>query len=341
MNTEKLYTTIVKTIETIESDQDFFPVISALYKTHEETAKSLSGEIRFSTNHSTLWQNFSAQQSSLITRTAEAVRISKFSKITKSITKIEDNLPRDEIEAIHEIESELGKFMTALDNYLDSGNLDTSYALTSIANRFFIALEKLKYLKSVLKQTTAKELINKPLENESLKIYFPDHVSLEGFSNKLLFLSILLEECCNLLNLSTGEGQVEIQKIESGSFFAKISASPLVIALATTIITQSAMYTYNRLDPSQNINNLKQSTEVLEKVLGIRATLVANNIETEGLDEAIKKSTSAIAKNLNRFLGDSSEIQINDHLISTHNHNFEKLSYTNQLVIEDRSEPNQ
>ena len=227
--------------------------------------------------------------------------------------------------------------MTALDNHLDHPNLNTTFALSSTANRFFTAFNKIKYLSSVLKQTTAKELINNPPETESLKIYFPHNVSLEGFSNKLVFLTTLLEECCNLLNLSTSEGLVEIQKIESGSFFAKISANPIVIALATTIITQSAMYTYNRFDPSQNLNNLKQSTEVLEKILSIRATLEENNIETKDLDDVIKKSTSVIAKNLNRFLGDSAEIEVNDKVISTHTHDFEKLSYTNQLALEDQS----
>lgn len=337
MNTEKLYNATYHTIETLESDQDFFPIITELKKLHEQIDNSLSTQIKASSDPSNLWQNLHSKQALLVDKTAEAVRLSKFSKITKAITNIEKNLPTDNLETIQEIKQYLENFVGALDNYLDKASLHTAHTLTSIANNFFIALNKLKFLKTVLEQTTAKELKNKPSENESLKIYFPKNVSLEDFSNKLMFLSTLLEECCNLLNLSTIEGQVEIQKIESGSFFAKISAHPIVIALATTIITQSVMLTYNKLDPTQNINNLNHSTEVLEKILRIRATLEENNIETKDLDEAIKKSTSIITKNLNRFLGDSTEIEVNDKLISTHDYEFRSINYTNQLVLEDRT----
>ncbi|QXH79916.1 hypothetical protein [Pseudomonas salmasensis] len=335
MNTEILYSAICQTIQILESAQDFFPIITALNNAHEEATKSLSGQINTNVDHSTLWQNFSAQQSSLTKKAGEAVRLSKFSKITKSITKIENEIPQKNITTIQEVKVELEKFIIALDNHLDNASLSSAYTLTLIANRFFIAFNKLKYLQSILIQTTAKELINDPPKTDNLKIYFPNRVSLEDFSDKLIFLSVLFEECCNLLNLSLDEGQVEIQKIESGSFFAKISANPIVIALATTIITQSAILTYSKFDPSQNINNLKQSTEVLEKILGVRAVLKANNIETENLDESIKKSTSIIAKNLTRFLGDSTEIKINNETFSTYSYDIPKINYTHQLALED------
>ncbi|MCO6060207.1 hypothetical protein NG726_26555 [Pseudomonas sp. MOB-449] len=119
--------------------------------------------------------------------------------------------------------------------------------------------------------------------------------------------------------MSTSEGNVSIEKIESGSFFAKISANPLVIALASIIVTNGSQYIYNEIDSSRDLTNLKEASEVLERTLKIRSFLEENEIDTKEIDEEIKISSVLLAKNLGLLIKDSSEIEINDNKITTPN----------------------
>ncbi|MCY1302825.1 hypothetical protein D9M70_525060 [compost metagenome] len=117
--------------------------------------------------------------------------------------------------------------------------------------------------------------------------------------------------------MSMSEGHVRIEKIESGSLFAKISAHPLVVALTTIIVTNGCQYIYNEIDSSKDLSNLKEASAILESTLKIRDFLEENNIDTREIDEEIKKSSTLLVKSLGHLVNGTTELEVNDKTIKT------------------------
>ena len=317
MNTDKLLQATQKIEELENSEHDLFKIISLLNKAYTSLATSYQG-LATSSDSNVAWKNLSNSQASTINIVQTAIRNAPFSITIKSIELLKSELSRHSIPAFIKAITQAESFTSALDDQLHNHNLNTSISLARAAHYLTVELDKISAIGETLKETTAKDLAT---NKETIKIYFPNHIDLESFASKTTAISIIIEECCRLVGMSTIEAEVDISKIESGSYFAAISANPLVLAIVTALITNGAVYLFNNLDPHKEAIALKENTETLEKILNIRNELEKNNIETKNLDEEIKKSTTKIAKQLDKLIGDDTELEINDNKISTHKNN--------------------
>lgn len=317
MNTDKLLHAIRKIEELRSSETELFKIISSLEKCYKSLTTSYQG-LATSSDSNVAWKNLTNSQNTTINSVQTAIRQAPFSTIIKSIELLKSELSNHDISIFKNTIAQAELFTSSLDDQLHNHNLNTSIALALAAQAITMALDKISIIGETLKETTARDLLT---DKETIKIYFPNHTNLESFATKTTAISIILEECCHLIGMSTIEADVDISKIESGSYFAAISANPLVLAIATALITNGAIYFFNTLDQSKEATALKENTETLEKILNIRNELEKINIDTKDLDEEIKKSTNKIAKQLEKLIGNDTEIEINESNISTPRNN--------------------
>lgn len=318
MHIEKLISTLKNTAFIIECETEFFRLIHNLSSTYIDITKASAGLLNIS-HPNTLWETAQSQKSALTSAVKKHLRQEKFSTITKSAQKLEDALHLTEISTNRAIASYLSSFIDAVDSQLDAPSTESAFQLAYTANEITKTLSEAKLYTDMLLETIAKDLYEVDAEHPSIKIFFPESVSLELFSSKTTALNLLIEECCNLIGLSSLEADVKINKIESGSYFAKISANPVVIMILTAVITNGSTYLFKELDETNKIAPLKESSEVIEKLLKIRDTLTLNGHNVELLDENIKKSSIILSKQLEKLLDHSYQIEINDNIIQAKN----------------------
>ncbi|MDR8014417.1 hypothetical protein [Ectopseudomonas guguanensis] len=319
-------------LENTYQESELLEVLESLSATHDSLTKRLLTILNTSSQGDTptILRTIEKTKSSISTEVHNAIRKTRFSTITRASEKIKTLTDSLLIDATYEISTKTESFLECLDDYLHAPNNDSCFSLTASANELLRTLNEIQSLGFSLGREK-----NNTHDNPSVTIYIPGETDLESFSLKLSAIASILESCCQLLGLSTSEGEVEIEKIESGSFFAEISANPLVVALATIIITKGTDYIFNQINPTRKGEALKDSSENLEKILGIRDFLAKNNLKTEEIDEQIKKSAVLLAKKLNHLIEDQQEIEINNKIIKS---NYQpRLTETKNSAIEDKS----
>lgn len=332
MNTEKLLSLIDSLDTTIKNQTEFLTIVKTLDAQHKRTLVSFLN-IAAAPESQSLWNKTQAFKTGATNETQTILRQVKFSTLTKSAQKIENELSRIDISIFTRALEAVEALIEAIDHHLNSSEFSTSLKLAAAAHNLNNIFKEIQAFRDTLTQTIAINFYTDTPESQSIKLYFPGPMSLENFSTKTLALNHLIDECCQLVGLSTSEAGVEINKIESGSFFAKISANPIVIILLTAIITNGTSLIFNQANEASQVAIMKESSDTIEKLLKIRDTLVANGQSVDKLDENLKKSTIIISKHLQKFLSNSSELEINETVLKSHPQN--RLNNVNLAAIEN------
>ncbi|BCS43333.1 MULTISPECIES: hypothetical protein [Pseudomonas] len=329
MHTEKLIT-ILTDIEKLTNKQpELLKLIENLDAIHQELPKILS-QLLIITSPNNLRTEAHEKHNLLLTKVNSSLRKSRFSTITKAAHGIEELLHLQEVSFFDNAAFDIKNIVDAIDDHLSNSSIETSLKLINSAHELKKSLLEIKACKKLLLETTAKELSIENEKNETFKIYFPQHISLSQFTAKTDALNSIIEECCNLVGLSVQEAAVEIKKIESGSYFAKISANPLVVILLTTIINNGSNYFFKELE-NNNTTPLRESSDIIDKLLKIRETLATNGHDVKNIDENIKKSSLIISKQLEKLLENTQQIEVNDHTIQTRNYDQLPIEVKKQL----------
>ncbi len=229
----------------------------------------------------------------------------KTSQIFINSHKIAEALSKSEESLLKKTANEFRNFVNSLDNYLSEANINTCQELIKSALEVRISLGKIK---------SVSEALRPHQENQNLPtitVYTDDHTDLDEFSAKLNAFTKIVETTCNMLGMSMLEANVSIEKIESGSFFAKISANPLVIAVVTVIMTSGSQYILNQSNEKLDEVSIRERSEALLNILKIKETLEANGHPLPELDTELKSSAVMLTKQLNTLVGKSNSIEIN------------------------------
>jgi hypothetical protein len=230
------------------------------------------------------------------------------------------------LETFHEI---LGVFRARIEvpsTYLDrlveeienfAALYDTYLAKPSAANAAPLVLEAPLMKRRLHDFLGATHLFNSiledaPAENENegvLSILLPGTLDLHDFIARLEAIASMYSELCQLLDISEVDQPLHIAKIESGSLWAKLAGSTLVVTLMTQFIHSSASYLYQTYTAQGQIASIPSKVESL--VLDLRQKLKVAGIKTGDLDEHLAKSAHAIAKDLNTLLERQPSITLN------------------------------
>ncbi|CAK8725336.1 hypothetical protein GMJAKD_16210 [Candidatus Electrothrix aarhusensis] len=156
-------------------------------------------------------------------------------------------------------------------------------------------------------------------ENENtteLSLLLSSQLSVRRFALNIIAIDEIYNELCSLLQISTSEYPLLINKIESGSLLAKLSGHKEVIGLMVLFITSSAAYMHRNYTDEGRISSIPKDVKVIESVLNLSKELKAAGVDTSELEEQVTKSAMTIAQELNTLLEGQMEIIINKKSVS-------------------------
>lgn len=257
------------------------------------------------------WNAINNIPSQTINEVNEAIKSVRTSYIyTTANTYLEILNKTDEIPLANVTEA-LNIFIYCLDEHLQSASFESCKELASAAENLRASIKSIELVSATIEPTQG----NTALPNVS--IYISDHTDLDEFSSKLSALTKIIESACNLLQLSMTEADVAIERIESGSFFAKISANPLVISVITVILTNGSQYLLNQPTERSDEAIIRERSETLINVLKLKEALDKNGLPVTELDSELRSSAVIITKQLNNLIGKSKKIEINKNSYTT------------------------
>ncbi|MFV3305939.1 hypothetical protein ACNFBT_11715 [Pseudomonas sp. NY15181] len=329
MISEKLLQEIQKTTRILDQYPGFTDSLHAISHIQQTSLESLKKILETNSTQDTINEKENAK-AEIYNLTYNASRREKFKITHSALRDLSESLSDSEIEILRDAEQLVEKFTDSFDGYLHSTSFNTALILTQNAQKLQAKLKEIRSL-----EETLNNHLHSHSDKPTLKIYIPENLSLSLFGQKIQAFAGILDICCQILGTTIDDEEVIIEKVESGSLFAKISAHPLVVALATIVITQGSQYVFNRFDSSKDLDNLKDATEIIEKSLKIRDFLESNKIDTHELDEELKKSSVQLIKHLGRLVKDTTEIEVNDRKIQSNTQNLIPKSTTRSL--EDKS----
>lgn len=311
MIVEKLSEELSNTSNEISQEHQFLELVNNLTKIQENINNhflNIARRVGNPTDLNNATSAISIQITNGVTTAFKAIRTSSIIASAHHIKSLADNLNNNISKNISEA---ISLFVDSIDEWIHTKEISACIALIASANNLN---------QKLIQFTVAKELIEPSQGNISLpsiRIYIPGKTNLEEFSIKLLSLTEIIEICCNMLSMSMEEAAVTIEKIESGSFFAKISANPLVIALATIVVTHGSQYLFAQIQQPNKTAEIRENSDTLANLLKIRETLNENGVATDDMDDQIKSSALSLAKQLNKLVGQSQSIEVNEKTFET------------------------
>lgn len=315
MTSTQLLNKITVVLSFINSHQSLYDVLHTLASIHAKFAAHVRSITMQTDNHQIIaFQG--AAKTAILNSTHKAVRTTKFSKITKDALQLASLLSEIKISASDEAGKKIESFIDALDENFDTHNLSSSIDLVIAAHDLVISLENLESIANSL------ESVQPPSQdNPLLTIYLPCKTTVSSFGRKTLALAEILEICCQLLSMSVEEGDIALEKIESGSFFAKVSGHPMVITLASIVLTNGLQFAATQLSKPSEHEVLRASSETLINILKVSEFLEAQGKDSAILDEELKKASIRMLKEMSELVIGAEEVQVNDISLKIKEHN--------------------
>ncbi|MDM8545363.1 hypothetical protein QUF61_02610 [Candidatus Venteria ishoeyi] len=149
-------------------------------------------------------------------------------------------------------------------------------------------------------------------DHEALSLLLPSSMSLNKFAVKLNAIDMIYNELCSLLNVSISEHPLIVNKIESGSMWAKVIGDNKIISLMIEFINSSASYIYRNYTKEGKLSGIPRKVDAVNTVLEFTSKLESQGIDINEAKEHISKSAVIIAKELNILLDGQAKITINN-----------------------------
>lgn len=295
----------------ISKESSFLRLIEDLSKTNESLPQKLF-EVIDTINlgdQNRTWNTVNNIANQIINEVSAIIKSTKKSYIYITASNYSELFEESDEKALKHASFSVDSFISSLDEYLQNATFDSSKSLTKAAEDLKISIEKIQLISESMKPAQGNTSL------PTVSVYIPDHTELDEFSAKLAALTKIIEITCNMLNLSMVEADVAIERIESGSFFAKISANPLVVSVVTIILTYGSQHLLNQSTENSDDAVIRARSETLINVLKIREALEKNGLAMPELDSELKNSAVNLAKQLNTLIGKSQKIEINKALL--------------------------
>lgn len=237
----------------------------------------------------------------------------------------------NDLSQLNEIEEKLNSFSHTYEAYIDSYSPQSAGAMIVEARSLSALLNGFKkglmfYLENIESSATDFE------DGRELSIVLSSSMTLSEFIFKLQSIENIYDELCMLINVSKSEHPIQILKIESGSLWAKIFGESKVIGLMTSFIESGAGFVYRNYTAEGKLSAIPRKVEAVESILKLSEQLKNQGINTEKINEHIRKSSVVIAKELNKLISGEPEIIINSTKLSIGEEVQKKLIESNAIL---------
>jgi hypothetical protein len=215
----------------------------------------------------------------------------------------------EDLGLINQIASRIDAFAENYENYIKSYTAQAAgpliveaRTLSEMLDGFHLAV-RLAYV----------NLEGEPLaENEmSLTIYLPDSMPLDQFAARLLAIHRLYQELAHLMGVDLSQAPLRLQKIESGSFWAKVFGDSRVIKFIVESLRASASFIYRNYTEEGRLGAVPQKLDSLNAVMDFSNRLKEQGVDISEIHEQLRLSAVHIAKDINVLVGGQSSVTIN------------------------------
>lgn len=144
-----------------------------------------------------------------------------------------------------------------------------------------------------------------------LTIYMPDSMELDQFAARLLAIHKLYQELARLMGVDLSQAPLRLQKIESGSFWAKVFGDSRVIKFIVDSLRASASFIYRNYTKEGSLGAVPQKLESLNAVMDFSKRLKEQGVDVSEINEQLRASAVHIARDINVLVGGQSSVTIN------------------------------
>lgn len=153
-------------------------------------------------------------------------------------------------------------------------------------------------------------------EQSSMSILLPCADNYSAFVNRLTAIGRLYSEVCRLLGVAEEIFPLKIIKIESGSLWLKVFGESRVLNIISRFIEEAAGFIYRNYTSEGKISVVPRNVQALDFVIGLRASLRDQGVDTAEMDQQISGASIHIAKSLNHLLERQGSITVNGRSMS-------------------------
>ncbi len=148
----------------------------------------------------------------------------------------------------------------------------------------------------------------------SLALYQP--TSYADLVEKLIAFGTIYDELCQLLSVSQVDFPLRIVRIESGSLWIKVFGETRVIQLVTSIVESSIGFLHRKFTDEGKIASIPRKIESLNAVIQLTEKLAAMGVNTNDVEENLRKSAVSISQSLACLLEGQARISLNQSTMS-------------------------
>lgn len=282
-------------------------IYSNIIKMGESHSKASEASQGFHSLLAQISQQLTTKRPSLLYISLESLR-SAFENLAKD--------PSYEI-ILTPIRNRIDEFSRLLDNFFSDPRGRNSGPLIAEANALRALLTGF-----VSGLTLAKNFVSPGLGKsnaDQISISIPNVETIPAFAEKLLSISVIYSELCQISNISEIDHPLVISKIESGSLFISADGEKKILKLISDIIESSAAFVYRNFTKEGKISAIPKKLESLEAILQFSERLEQAGIDTTDTKEQLAKTAHALATNLNILIEGQPRITINKTTISIGN----------------------
>lgn len=225
----------------------------------------------------------------------------------------------DDLDIIDGILHSLNQFSDKHENFVSSYDRKSASSLIIEASKLSSMLDGFKTALLLFEHNLEEQHFETIEGNEYFSLYLPSHITFHQFTLKLTALDKLYEELCSVMNVSTVDHPLTINKIESGSLWAKIFGHSKVIQLMDDFLRATANYMYQNFTKEGKLKAIPKKVSAIEDILHLTEKLEEAGIDSSQAKEEIEKATIAVSKQLNILMDGQSEITLNEKTLSIGN----------------------
>ena len=258
-------------------------------------------------------------------------------KLIKILTETESGLDSRTNIKLNSLKVELEAFGGVYEKFITAQQLGEAAELLAIAQRVDVVIHSSIMFAAVVLKNLCSEAGTERTDDQ-LEIYLSSETDFLLFLQKINALEQIYEEFCHLFNVSAKQEPLKIVKIESGTAWAWLKGSIVVITAMRSVIEKAAHYLYRNYTDEGKLSTIPKKVETIESVLHLSDELKKRAIPTDQLDEHLKKASVLIGNQLEKLLGGEEEIELNGVVIAlTPNSQQKQIAKQQVKLIGDNS----
>jgi hypothetical protein len=212
----------------------------------------------------------------------------------------------------------LDGFANLYDEFLSNPIPARAFPLLNQANKSWIQLLAVGGTLHTVRQQlqSSAEYETGSSDQSSMSILLPCADNYSAFVSRLVAIGRLYSEICRLLDTAEEDFPLKIIKIESGSLWLKVFGESRVLNLISRFVEEAAGFIYRNYTSEGKISVVPRNVQALDSVIGLRASLREQGVDTREMDQQISGASIHIAKSLNHLLERQGSVTVNGRSMS-------------------------